>query len=50
VLRPCQAVVAPNVPHDIAEREEEERLLGSTFVWSSRIEKSALILHDLHDL
>jgi len=32
VLRPCQAASAPNVPHDIAaKREEEEWLLGTMF-------------------
>jgi len=34
LLRPCQVVAAPNVPHDIAaEREEEERLPGATLLF-----------------
>jgi len=55
VLRPCQAVGAPNVPHDIAaEREKEEWLLGATSCcfWSpvnfeSALSRSLLILLQL---
>jgi len=46
LLRPCQAVGAPNVPHDIAaEREKEERLPGATLLFGAlRISRTRFLV------